>query len=174
MELIGLFAAALAAGAINALAGGGSFITLPALLFYLAAYTVTNTAAFAVSTALPECRDLGDYRGLAQARPWLSAALVVSLLGLLGTPPTAVFVGKLTTAASAWDGGVAWLAVTVFVNTLLSLFYYLRWIVPCYQRVDFGPDFPAQRWSAGIAVVSAALSVVLGVGAGVVWSVLAG
>lgn len=151
-----------------------SDLALPALLFYLAAYTVTNTAAFAVSTALPECRDLGDYRGLAQARPWLSAALVVSLLGLLGTPPTAVFVGKLTTAASAWDGGVAWLAVTVFVNTLLSLFYYLRWIVPCYQRVDFGPDFPAQRWSAGIAVVSAALSVVLGVGAGVVWSVLAG
>ena len=33
LELALLFAAALAAGAINALAGGGSFITLPALLF---------------------------------------------------------------------------------------------------------------------------------------------
>ena len=49
MDLALLFAAALAAGAINALAGGGSFITLPALLFYGLAPTVANaTSAAAV------------------------------------------------------------------------------------------------------------------------------
>lgn len=42
-----LFAAALIAGAINALAGGGSFITLPALLFY----GLPPTAANATSAA---------------------------------------------------------------------------------------------------------------------------
>lgn len=44
-----LFAAALIAGAINALAGGGSFITLPALLFYGLPPTAANaTSATAV------------------------------------------------------------------------------------------------------------------------------
>lgn len=93
------------------------------MLFYLAGYTVTNSAAFAVTTALPNRRDLNCYRGLAHGRPWLAGSLLVALLGLVGTPPTAVFVGKLTTATAAWDGDQAWLAVTVFGNSLISLFY---------------------------------------------------
>ncbi|WP_099023299.1 NADH-quinone oxidoreductase subunit N [Mycolicibacterium palauense] len=153
---------------------GRSDLALPALLLYLTAYTVTNTAAFAVSTALPGLRDLGDYRGLSRARPWLAGALVVALLGLLGTPPTGVFVGKLMTATAAWDGGAAWLAVVVFVNTLISLFYYLRWIVPCYQRDGAEPGFTVRRWSAAVAVSAAAASLLVGLGAGVLWPVLGG
>ncbi|WP_348765570.1 sulfite exporter TauE/SafE family protein [uncultured Salinisphaera sp.] len=49
MDIALLFVAALAAGAINALAGGGSFITLPALLFHGLPPTVANaTSATAV------------------------------------------------------------------------------------------------------------------------------
>lgn len=51
MELVLLFVAALAAGAINALAGGGSFITLPALLFYGLPPTAAN--ATSASAVLP-------------------------------------------------------------------------------------------------------------------------
>nr|WP_041782038.1 NADH-quinone oxidoreductase subunit N [Mycolicibacterium chubuense] len=154
---------------------GHSGIASPSLLFYLSAYTVTNVAAFAVSTALPGLRDIDAYRGLVGARPWLAAALVVALLGLLGTPPTAVFVGKLTVATAAWDGGAAWVAIALFVNTLASLFYYLRWIIPCFRRAREGHEVPAAaRWSAGTAVVAAGLSVVAGLGAGVVWAVVAG
>ncbi|MFV9635859.1 NADH-quinone oxidoreductase subunit N [Mycobacterium neumannii] len=155
---------------------GRSDLAVPSLLFYLAAYTLTNVAAFAISTTLPELRDIGSYRGLARARPWLAGALVVALLGLLGTPPTAVFVGKLTTASAAWDGGAAWLAVVVFVNTVISLFYYLRWIIPAYQQTADGRHdaFATRPWSAATAVVAAAGSLALGVGAGLVWVVVAG
>lgn len=155
---------------------GRSDLAVPSLLFYLAAYTVTNVAAFAVSTTLPELRDIGSYRGLAHTRPWLAGALVVALLGLLGTPPTAVFVGKLTTASAAWDGGAAWLAVVVFVNTLISLFYYLRWIIPVYQPTADGrhDPFATRPWSAATAAVAAGGSLALGVGAGLVWVVVAG
>lgn len=155
---------------------GRSDLALPSLLFYLAGYTVTNSAAFAVSAALPQARELGAYRGLARAHPVLAAALLVALLGLLGTPPTAVFVGKLTTAAAAWEGGAAWLAVVVFVNTLLSLFYYLRWIIPTFQRSDDvgNASFALGRWSTGTAVLTATLSLALGVAAGAVWHVLPG
>ncbi|MBX7455565.1 NADH-quinone oxidoreductase subunit N [Mycolicibacterium sp. 3033] len=151
---------------------GRAALAEPALLFYLAAYTLTNSAAFAVSTALPQARELASYRGLLRARPWLALALIVALLGLVGTPPTAVFVGKLTTAAAAWQEGAAWLAVVVFVNTLVSLFYYLRWIVPAVQRT--GGTFPSGRWSTGAAVTTAAFSLALGVAAGLAWPALSG
>jgi NADH-quinone oxidoreductase subunit N len=150
-----------------------SDLALPSLLFYLAGYTLTNSAAFAVSTALPRARDLNAYRGLARARPWLAAALLVALLGLVGTPPTAVFVGKLTTATAAWDGGQAWLAIVVFVNSLISLFYYLRWIFPVFQRPEHQADMAPARWSTATAILGAGLSLALGVAAGPVWELLA-
>jgi NADH-quinone oxidoreductase subunit N len=155
---------------------GRSELALPSLLFYLAGYTLTNCAAFAVSTALAGCRDLNSYRGLARARPWLAGALVVALLGLVGTPPTAVFVGKLTTATAAWDGGQAWLAVVVFVNSVVSLFYYLRWIIPSFQAPLQGSpidSFTPERWSTRAAVTAAGLSIALGVTAGAAWPLVA-
>jgi NADH-quinone oxidoreductase subunit N len=157
---------------------GHSEMALPSLLYYLAGYTVTNIAAFAVTTALPDHRDLASYRGLASSHPWLAGSLVVALLGLVGTPPTAVFIGKLTTATAAWDGGQAWLAVLVFVNSLASLFYYLRWIIPSYRIGQ--PDSPAPRrfapalWSTRIAVTASMSTILLGVAAGAVWTVVDG
>lgn len=154
-------------------AAGRSQLALASLLFYLVAYTITNSAAFAVSTALPDRRDLNTYQGAARAQPWLAGALVLALLGLVGTPPTAIFIGKLTTATAAWDGGQAWLAVAVFANSLLSLFYYLRWIVPLFQKADGAEDFAPKAWSTGTAVILGGLSLGLGIAAGPLWDVLA-
>lgn len=161
---------------------GASDLALPSLLVYLTGYTVTNIAAFAVTAALPQRRSLESYRGLGRDHPWLSLALVVALLGLVGTPPTAVFAGKLTTATAAWDGGWAWLAIVVLINTLLSLFYYLRWIVQPFRSRDRVTDSDeaetttaqTQPWSTRTAGAAAVLSIVLGIGAGVVWAVVAG
>ena len=163
---------------------GRSDLALPSLLLYLAAYTVTNLSAFALTTAFPDSRNLESYRGMGRANPWLGASLVVALLGLVGTPPTIVFVGKLTTTAAAWDAGHAWLAVAVFVNTVASLFYYLRWIAPVYghghrdgsedAEASHDPALTTARiFSASAAVVTAALSVGLGLGAGLLWRVIA-
>lgn len=158
---------------------GRSDLAQPSLLFFLAGYAVTNLGAFAVVAAFPERRDLASYRGLSRSRPWLAAALLVVLLGLVGTPPTAVFVGKLTTATAAWDGGQGWLTVAVLLNTLASLFYYLRWIVPAYrpgettERVARG-SFVPRPWAAGAALAAAAAALLLGPFAGLVWPSLTG
>ena len=154
---------------------GRSSLAEPSLLFYLGAYAVTNVGAFAVAAALPEHRDLADYRGLARPRPWLAGALVVCLLGLVGTPPTAVFVGKLTTASAAWEGGLPWLTVAVVLNSLLSLYYYLRWLIPAFdlgraaQEVHAGFGSRA-GWASAAAVSASALSFAFGLGAGWLWS----
>lgn len=155
-----------------------SDLALPSLLLYIGGYTVTNLAAFAVTAALPDKRTLASYRGLAAARPWLAGALLVALLGLVGTPPTAVFVGKLTTASAAWDGGYAWLALVVLANSVVSLFYYLRWLAPACRPLEAGepatPPPPAGQWCTGTAVGAALLALVLGVASGLVWAAVDG
>ncbi|MFF3561474.1 NADH-quinone oxidoreductase subunit N [Streptomyces sp. NPDC002574] len=141
------------------------------LLLYLAAYAVTNLGAFAVVTELPHARTLADYRGLAHRRPALAAVLVVCLLGLVGTPPTGVFLGKLEIFSAAVDGGLTWLAALAVANTVASLFYYLRWLAPVFATADPAPA-PAHtvlgHWAAVTAVAAAALSLALGVAGGAV------
>ncbi|TFV61822.1 NADH-quinone oxidoreductase subunit N [Geodermatophilus sp. DF01-2] len=122
---------------------GGTTAALASLLVYLGGYAVTNLTAFAVVAAVPGRRSVEDYAGLAASSPWLGAALVVSLLSLVGTPPTAVFLGKLSVFTAAWDGGLAWLVVVAAVNTVASLFYYLRWLAPAFRREE--PTEPARR-----------------------------
>ncbi len=160
----------LAAAAVTLLSDLGQ----PALLFFLGAYAVSNLAAFAVAAAEPHRRSLDQWAGVATTRPGLTAALVVALLGLVGTPPTAVFVGKLTTMGATWDAGLAWLAVALAVNTVVSLFYYLRWIRAALRapsKTDEVVD--AQDTSATWAAASAAtLSIVVGLAAGPVWMFL--
>ncbi|MGH3949686.1 MAG: NADH-quinone oxidoreductase subunit N, partial [Pseudonocardiaceae bacterium] len=107
-----------------------STLALPSLLLYLAAYAITNLGAFAVVCALPLAQSINDYTGLRRRRPWLALSLVVCLLGLIGTPPTGVFAGKLTVFTAAFDAGLGWLVVLAAVNTVASVFYYLRWIAP--------------------------------------------
>ncbi len=158
---------------------GDSPLALPALLLYLAAYAVTNLGAFAVVAALPERRDLAGYRGLAGSRPWLAAALLVCLLGLVGTPPTAIFVGKLTVGVAAWDGGAAWLTVALVVNTVASLFYYLLWLAPVYRAGEpvertAPAAFVPRPWAYAAALIAAAVTLALGVASGLLWAVVDG
>ncbi|MFJ9716958.1 NADH-quinone oxidoreductase subunit N [Streptomyces sp. NPDC101213] len=136
------------------------------LLFYLAAYAVTNLGAFAVVTELPRAHTLDDYRGLARRRPGLVAVLVVCLLGLVGTPPTGVFLGKLEIFSATVDGGYTWLAALAVANTVASLFYYLRWLAPLFTSTDRAPvttHTVLGRWAAATAYTAATLSLLLGV-----------
>lgn len=151
---------------------GNADLALPSLLLYLAGYTASNITAFAVIAALPTRRSIEDFRGAAAAHPWLAGALVVSLLALVGTPPTAVFVGKLTTFTAAWDGGLAWLVVVAAINTVASLFYYLRWLAPMFARAGAevyrpapatAPPHASAFWAG---VVGAMTVIIIGVAAG--------
>jgi NADH-quinone oxidoreductase subunit N len=141
------------------------------LLFYLAAYALTNLGAFAVVTELPRAHTIQDYRGLARSRPGLAAVLVICLLGLVGTPPTGVFLGKLEIFSAAVDGGYTWLAALAVVNTVASLFYYLRWLGPVFQPA---PGLPADAqpvlgsWAAAAAYAAGTASLALGLAGGAV------
>lgn len=86
LEILGLTLAAAAAGLINAVAGGGTLITFPVLLFFGTAPVIANatsTLALVIGTA----GSIFGFRGqIAAVRPWLGRFVPVSLLGgLLGS-----------------------------------------------------------------------------------------
>lgn len=164
-----------------------SDLAVPSLLFFLVAYAVANLAAFGVVIALRGRAARADYRGLAARHPWLTLALVVSLLSFIGIPPLAGFAAKLALFASAIDAGYGWLAVLAGVNSVVSLAYYGRVLGPAYFEAAGDPaggdsagndaaGDAVNRWAAepfpilgvwavvGLAVC-AALLVVLGIGA---------
>ena len=99
------------------------------ILFYLAGYTVTNLAAFAVVIVVAQRRGtyrISDYAGLGRRSPWLAGVLAFALLSLIGLPPTAIFFGKIYLFETAVQSGLAWLAVIGTVSTVVSAAYYLR------------------------------------------------
>lgn len=159
---------------------GTSTYAVPALSVYLAGYAVTNVGAFAAAATLPTTGDLQDWASGVRQRPWLVLSLTVLLLGLVGTPPTAVFVGKVAVFTAAADGGFVWLMVLAALNTIASLFYYLRWIAPAMRAVFTNNRTPAGphateavlRAPAVTVHVAAVTSVLLGIGAGVWLAIL--
>ena len=138
---------------------------LPALLLFLAAYAVANLAAFAVVTELRGRTALDDYRGLAWQRSAISAVLALALLSLLGLPPLAGFAGKQALFAATLDAGYAWLAAVALVNTVVSLFYYLRVLSPLYFGQAGAPVAVLGRWSGVATLLAGAGVIALGLGA---------
>ena len=154
---------------VAALEGSGQ--GLPALVYYAIAYAATNLAAFAVVLAVARERgsvDLDAFRGLGRAHPWWTAVLVLSLLSLLGLPPLAGFVAKLEVFRAAIDAGQAWLAAIAVVNTVISLYYYLRVIAPAVLEAPPAGVAPRPLPGASLPVAIGLLgvaTVAIGVGA---------
>lgn len=81
IEIISLLAAAAAAGAVNAIAGGGTLITFPVLILFGVPPVIAN----ATSTLSLVVGVFGGFFGfrklIAEIRPWLPAFLPISLVG---------------------------------------------------------------------------------------------
>ncbi|MFQ6112428.1 MAG: NADH-quinone oxidoreductase subunit N, partial [Nitrospinota bacterium] len=115
----------------------GDRLASSGLLFYLLAYTLMNLGAFGVVAAL-ETReggalDLRDYRGLGYKYPGLAFAMGVFMFSLSGIPPTAGFVGKFYIFSAAVNSGFIWLAVIGVLNSVVSVYFYLRVVVYMYM-----------------------------------------
>ena len=147
---------------------------LPALMFFLLGYMFANLAAFAVVTHLRGRTRIDDYAGLWQQRPWVATAMILALFSLVGVPPLAGFVGKLTVFLAAIDGNYGWLAALAVVNTVVSLFYYLRVIGPIYFAVPVNEVATLGPTSGAALLITVMLTVAVGIGAAFLLSAQAG
>jgi NADH-quinone oxidoreductase subunit N len=101
------------------------------ILVYLLAYLVMNVGAFLVVTLVHNqdgTFDLRDYPGLWRRQPFLTVAMAVFLLSLMGIPPLVGFMGKLYVFAAIIERGPAfwWFAVVGAVNAAIAAYYYAR------------------------------------------------
>jgi NADH-quinone oxidoreductase subunit N len=140
-----------------------------AILFYLAAYAVTNVAAFGVIALLgtkDNPRDeLTDYKGLWYSRPALAALMTVCLLSLGGLPPTAGFIGKWYIFSAAVSEGYYGLAIVGMLTSVISVFFYLRVVVMMYMSDrEEGAAEPAAITGPGMVAVALAVAAIFYLG----------
>ena len=99
------------------------------VLFYLAAYAAANLTAFFAITMINSkinSDQISDYAGLSSRNPVLAIVLALSLLALIGVPPTGIFIAKLYIFTAAVDSGLVWLAIIGVINSAVSAYYYVR------------------------------------------------
>jgi NADH-quinone oxidoreductase subunit N len=130
-----------------------------AALFYLAVYSVMNLGAFGVLALLGRQQEervlLSDLAGLGVRHPALAAAMAVFMLSLGGIPPTAGFMGKVYLFSVAVNAGLVPLVIVGVLNSVVSIFYYLRVTVAMYMQEPEGEPVEV-AWAAPAAIAAIA------------------
>jgi NADH-quinone oxidoreductase subunit N len=115
---------------------------------------------------------VSDLHGLGFRHPFLGLAMTLFMLSLGGIPPMAGFMGKLMVFGAAVDAGLVTLAIVGVVNSVISVFYYLRITVALYMREPDGEPVHVS-WGAPVVVailLMLAATVWLGVQADGLWA----
>ena len=108
---------------------------MASLVYYVLIYMLANLSVFAVITiiALRAQRfTLEEYNGLYSTNPKLAFLMTLALFSLAGIPPFAGFFSKFFIFAAAFQGGFHLLVFIALVNTIISLYYYLKIVKSMY------------------------------------------
>jgi len=150
---------------IGVIAGGPS--GLAAVLYYLFVYMFMNFGAFAVITLVGrpdgDGDSFADLEGLGRRNPWLAVAMTVFMLSLAGFPPSVGFFGKLFLFTSGVGAGYTWLVVLAVLMSVVSVFYYVRVLIPVWSPAARTEKIPASISSRVTVILSAVASLALGI-----------
>lgn len=108
-----------------------------AILIYFFMYMIMNLGAFLVVQVVADksgSEDIETFSGLGYRSPLLGVVMTIFLISLTGLPPTAGFIGKLYVFTSVMNAGYVWLAIVGVLNSVVSLYYYVRVIRNMYLR----------------------------------------
>jgi NADH-quinone oxidoreductase subunit N len=136
----------------------GNEAGLSALLAYIVIYLFMNLGAFGITALIiwdGGSDNITAFTGLMRRAPLLAIPMVICLISLVGLPPFAGFIGKwwLLVALGSLDSTLGWfLVIVAVVNTLISLYYYMRIVVHMTLRDDGKP--PVRSPLSGIALVN--------------------
>lgn len=111
--------------------------SVAAMLFYLMIYFFMNFGAFAVVAAVRQAG--GDERieslaGLGRRSPGVAVCFAVMLFSLIGIPPLAGFAAKFVIFGALVRADLYLLLAVGGLNTVVSLFYYLRVVRVMFLR----------------------------------------
>lgn len=155
-------------GLMALVALGRSDLAPAALIVFVLAYAAANLAAFGTVVALRGRTTLADYRGLARTRPIHAAVLTIAMLSLVGIPPLLGFGAKLFLMTSVIEAGYTWLAVAAVINTVISIFYYLRVVATMVLREPDGHAGVLSKLATATATACALLTIAGGLAVGAI------
>jgi NADH-quinone oxidoreductase subunit N len=123
------------------------------LIIYLLVYTLMNIGAFGIIISLRRRGIIGDnvddMAGLAQKAPGMALMMAIFMLSLGGLPATGGFIGKyflfgglLQRGAIEGKNWYYWLAGWAILNTVVSFYYYVRFIKVMYLGERVADDRP--------------------------------
>ncbi len=101
-------------------------------LFYFLVYFIMNLGGFFVAALMVDqfgTEEISDFKGLAKKGTFsflISVCFSIFLLSLAGIPPFAGFIAKWYIFSAAIKANLIGLAVVGVINSVVSLFYYLR------------------------------------------------
>ncbi|PYS96389.1 MAG: NADH-quinone oxidoreductase subunit N [Acidobacteria bacterium] len=141
------------------------------LVVYLVVYTFMNIGAFGVIISLRRRGVIGDevedFTGLGQKEPGMALMMAIFMLSLGGLPVTGGFIGKWFLFGGVFQRGATegkswyyWLAGWAALNTVVSFYYYVRFIRAMYigDRVaDERPLSMSPALSAALVVCAVAV-----------------
>lgn len=137
------------------------------VIFYLLSYSLMTLGAFALANLLEKNENsnvsIESMAGLAKKRPVMAFCLTIFLLSLAGIPPMLGFFGKFYLFTAAIGEGLMWLALWGVINSVISVYYYLRPIVVMYMKEGDTEmsAFPLQATRTAI-IISAVFILLLG------------
>jgi NADH-quinone oxidoreductase subunit N len=135
---------------------------ISAMLIYFLAYLLMNLGAFYCVMLVAEgtgSEDIEVYKGLGYRAPFLGVSFTIFLVSLTGIPPTFGFIGKLYIFAALINAKYIWLAVVGVLNSVVSLYYYIRVVRNMFLRDAEVREAVSLRFSFGRVVVLLALLV---------------
>ena len=121
---------------------GGNAMGMTSLVFYLLVYLAANLAAFGIVNVIERNSgklDMDDYNGLYRTNPKLAFLMTLALFSLAGIPPFAGFFSKFFIFMAAFSEGFHLLVVIALLNTIISLYYYLRVVKAMYINPSDAP-----------------------------------
>ncbi len=108
---------------------GGTALGMNMLVYYLFVYLFSNLAAFGVVISIENKTgklNISDYNGLYGTNPKLSIVMMLAMFSLGGIPPFAGFFSKFFIFSAAVEQGFYVLVLIAALNTVISLYYYLK------------------------------------------------
>lgn len=122
----------------------GRGAVLSNIIFFLLIYSVMNILAFGIMSRLErgggENQLIQSFSGLYHKSPFLAIGLSIALFSLAGLPPTGGFFAKLFIFKSAIDSGLILTSVIAILMTIISLYYYLNFILVMFVNEPFGQN----------------------------------
>ncbi|WP_308163441.1 NADH-quinone oxidoreductase subunit NuoN [Nocardia alni] len=140
------------------------------VLFYLVAYGLSTTGAFAVVALVrdkvgDEATTMAAWAGLGRRSPWLASIFALFLLSFAGIPLTSGFVSKFAVFQAAAASGASWLVIIGVVCSAIAAYFYIRVIVLMFftDPAEDAPQIIAAPVTSTVVALTAAATLVLGV-----------